>query len=196
MKKLLLVSALCTLFSVHGFSQGMLKKLYQKLEFGIKVGGNYSDFEGADFSTDPLSGFHAGATVALKLSDNFLIQEEFLFSTQGAKVLSGPLATQKIKLSYVNVPILFRYKTNFGLFVEAGPQVGIKVKEDVVGFQEEDFAKKIDFGLAGGIGFQSKMGLGIGARYSYGIEKVSESPSVALGDFKNNNIQASLFYRF
>lgn len=196
MKKLLLVSAVCMLFSTSGFSQGFVKKLSQKLEFGIKAGGNYSDFDGANFATDPLAGFHAGATVAFKVTDNFLIQQEFLFSMQGAKVLAGPLGAQEIKLSYVNVPIMLKYRTNFGLYVEAGPQVSMKVKEDVVGFNNIDFAKKIDFGVAGGLGYQSKIGLGIGARYIYGIQKVAETPSVALGDFKNNNIQASLFYTF
>lgn len=196
MKKLLLLSAFCVLLSSKGFSQGFMKKLSQKLEFGIKAGGNYSDFGDAGFSTDPLAGFHAGATIAFKVTNNFLIQEEFLYSQQGAKVLAGPLGAQEIKLSYVNVPILLKYRTNFGLFVEAGPQVSIKVKEDIAGFQDADFAKKIDFGVAGGIGFQSKMGLGIDARYIYGIEKVMENPSAVLGEFKNNNIQASIFYRF
>ncbi|MFW0718578.1 porin family protein [Pedobacter sp. N23S346] len=196
MKKLLLLSSVCILISTSSFGQGMFKKLAQKLEFGIKAGGNYSNFDGANFATDPLAGFHGGATVAFKVTDNFLIQQEFLFSMQGAKVLAGPLGAQEIKLSYLSVPILLKYRTNFGLFVEAGPQVGLKLKEEVTGFQDIDFAKKIDFGVAGGIGFQSKIGLGIGARYLYGIEKVMDKPNVALGDFKNNNIQASIFYTF
>lgn len=196
MKKLLLVSAICILVSSNGFSQGFMKKLSKRLEFGIKAGGNYSDFEGANFTTDPLAGFHAGATIAFKVTDNFLVQEEFLFSMQGAKVLAGPLDAQEIKLSYLSVPILLKYRTNFGLFLEVGPQVSIKIKEDVLGFQNVDFAKKIDIGVAGGLGFQSKIGLGIGARYIYGIEKVSENPNAVLGEFKNNNIQASLFYTF
>ena len=62
------------------------------------------------------------------------------------------------------------------------------MKENVAGFENADFAKKIDFGLAGGLGFQSKIGLGIDARYIYGMEKVMENPNAALGEFKNNNI--------
>ena len=196
MKKLLLVLSVCVSISTNSFSQGFFRKLTQKLEFGIKAGGNYSDFDGANFSTDPLAGFHAGATVAFNVTNNFLVQQEFLFSMQGAKVLSGPLGAQEIKLSYINVPILLKYRTNSGFFVEAGPQVSIKVKEDVLGLNNIDFAKKIDFGVAGGLGYQSKIGLGIGARYVYGIQKVLETPSVALDDLKNNNIQASIFYKF
>jgi hypothetical protein len=36
-----------------------------------------------------LIGFQGGATVAYKFTDNFMIQEEFLFSTQGAKIKGG-----------------------------------------------------------------------------------------------------------
>jgi len=196
MKKLVLVLIVLGLASTKGFSQSFGQKLMKKLEFGIKAGGNYSDFTDASFSTDPLPGFHAGATVAYKFTNNFMVQEEFLFSMQGAKVLDGPLGEQDVKLYYVTVPILLKYRTNFGLYVEAGSQVGIKVKEEVAGFEDTDFAKKIDMGVVGGIGYQSKIGLGIGARYIYGLQKVPESTFANINEFKNNNIQASIFYVF
>lgn len=202
MKKLVFLFIVVVTVSTKGFSQtnpgnqSFGQKILSKLEFGITAGGNYSNFTGANFSTDGLPGFHAGLTVAYKFSDHFLVQEEFLYSVQGAKVKGGTLGTQDIKLSYAAVPILFKYRTNSGFYVEAGPQASFKIKEDLGGVTDAKFAKKIDFGMAGGLGYQSKMGLGIGARYIYGLQKVQENPSVALGDFKNNSIQASIFYRF
>jgi hypothetical protein len=202
MKKLLSMLVVLVAVSTKGFSQtapgnqSFAQKLMQKLEFGITAGGNYSNFTGANFPTDPLPGFHAGFTVAYKFTDNFMVQEEFLYSLQGAKVKGGTLGTQDIKLSYGSVPILFKYRTNSGFFVEAGPQASFKVKEDLGGITDAKFAKKIDFGMAGGLGYQSKIGLGIGARYVYGLQKVQETPSPILGDFKNNSIQASIFYVF
>lgn len=207
MKKLIL--AVLILTSAKAFSQttptqttpvpeekGFLKKVGSRLEFGIKAGGNYSNFTNANFSTDPLPGFNAGLTVAYKFTDNFMVQEEFLYSLQGAKVKAGILGTQDIKLSYASVPILFKYRANSGFYVAAGPQAGFKVKEDIGGLTDTKFAKKVDFGAVGNLGYQSKMGLGIDARYYYGIQKVSETPSAVLGDFKNNSIQASIFYVF
>lgn len=197
MKKLILILICATFISQKGFSQSTAKKIMDRLEFGIKGGFNYSDFTDANFDTDPLEGFNGGLTVAFKINKNLLIQQDFLYSTAGAKVLNGPLGAQKIKLSYVNVPILIKYRTNFGLYLEAGPQVSLKIDEEVANFNGTDFAKKIDFGLAGGIGFQSKIGLGIGARYVYGMEKVLDVPIANVTpDFKNNNIQASLFFVF
>jgi hypothetical protein len=203
MKKLIL--AVLILASAKSFSQttttppqnqGFFKKIANRLEFGITAGGNYSNFTSANFATDPLPGFHAGLTVSYKFTENFLVSEEFLYSLQGAKVKEGTFAGQDIKLSYASVPILFKYRTNSGFYVEAGPQASFKVKEDLGGITDSKFAKKIDFGMAGGLGYQSKMGLGIGARYVYGLQKVQETPSPILGDFKNNSIQASIFYVF
>lgn len=204
MKKLMFI--VLVLVSAKSFSQtttqttpaneGFGKKLMKKLEFGVTGGGNYSNFSSANFATDPLPGFHAGLTVSYKITDNFLVSEEFLYSLQGAKAKEGKFAGQDIKLSYASVPILFKYRTNSGFYVEAGPQASFKVAEDIGGITDAKFAKKIDFAVAGGAGYQSKMGLGIGARYVYGLQDVQENPSAALGNFKNNSIQASIFYVF
>lgn len=207
MKKLIL-AILVLAYSTAAFSQtttstatssdnqGFFKKIGSRLELGITAGGNYSNFTNANFTTDPLPGFHAGLSVSYKITDNFLVSEEFLYSLQGAKVKTGPFGGEDIKLSYASVPILFKYRTNSGFYVEAGPQASFKVKEDIGGITDAKFAKKIDFGVAGGLGYQSKMGLGIGARYVNGLQKVQEVPSLLLGDFKNNSIQASIFYVF
>ncbi|NRF38051.1 porin family protein [Pedobacter foliorum] len=199
MKKLILICLV--LLSVKSFgqtkSEGFVQVLLNRLEFGIKAGANYSDFTDASFATDPLVGFHAGGTVAFKLGKNFSVQEDILFSAVGAKSNNNEFGKQDIKLYYVSVPVLFRYKTNFGLYAEAGTQASFKVKEDVAGLAGGDFAKKLDFAATGGIGFQSKMGLGIGARYIYGLSKVGNfDASGSRNNFKNNNAQVSLFYTF
>ncbi|MES2064614.1 MAG: porin family protein [Bacteroidota bacterium] len=202
MKKLGLMFVVLTAIVNKGFSQtapgnqSFGKKLLSRMEFGLTAGGNASNFTSANFPTDPLPGFQAGLTVAYKFTDNFMVHEEFLYAMQGAKVKGGVLGTQDIKLSYASVPILLKYRTNSGLFVEAGPQASFKIKEDIGGITDTKFFKKIDFGIVGGIGYKSSIGLGIDARYVYGLQKVQENPSVTLGDFKNNSIQASIFYVF
>lgn len=181
------------LVSSKGFSQNFLKRF----EFGLKAGVNYSNFTDASFPTDPLVGFHAGGTIAFKITNNFLIQEEFLFSSQGAKVKGDSFDNQNLKLYYITVPILLKYRHSSGFYIEGGAQAGMKAKEDVKGLSMGDFAKKLDLAAVGGLGYQSKMGLGIGARYVYGISKVGDFNVTNIrNDFKNNNIQASIFYVF
>ena len=193
MKKLLLI---CLLFAsaTNGFSQSILKRL----SFGIKAGTNYSDYTNAEFATEGLVGFHAGAIVNLKITDKFSVQEEFLFSSQGAKMKNDLFGQQQdLKVYYMTVPILVKYRTNFGLYFEAGPQVGARIKEDPENTSFGEFAKKVDIAAAGGLGYQMKNGFGFGARYVMGLTPV--------GDFKISNvkteaktsvIQGSVFYIF
>ncbi|GAA3969730.1 porin family protein [Mucilaginibacter dorajii] len=204
MKKLIL--AVLILASAKTFAQtstgdqSFAKKIMSRLEFGIKAGVNVSNFQNFNLPTDPLIGFHAGASVAYKFTDHFMVQEDFLYSLQGAKLKGGILGTQDIKLSYVQVPILLKYRTTSGFYVEAGAQTGILLKEEIAGFNttNEKVFKKIDASAVGGLGFQSKMGLGIGARYAYGFTKAGNFPTSAAinNDFKNSTIQASLSYTF
>jgi hypothetical protein len=199
MRKLMFICLV--LISAKSFSQeatpGFGQRLFKRLEFWLKAGVNYSNFTDASFPTDPLIGFHAGGTVAFKFTKNFLIQQEFLFSTEGVKNKGDEFNKEDIRLYYISVPILLKYRTNIGLYVEAGTQVGMKAKEEVAGLNGREFAKKLDVAAVGGIGFQSKIGLGIGARYVYGLSKVGDFDiSNTRNDFKNNNAQVSIFYVF
>lgn len=188
------------LISVKGFSQSFFGQITDRLHFGVRAGANFSDFANANFETEGLLGFHAGAIVGFRISDSFSIEEEFLFSQQGAKLKGGLLDGKNVKLSYVTVPILLKYKSPIGLFVEAGPQVGILVDEDVKALgvpSDTDFAEKIDAGITGGIGYQFKNGLGISARYYISFTDVTKTASPGINtDFQNNMAQASIFYIF
>ena len=196
MKKLIILSII-VVSSANCFSQSFTKNLFKRLSFGVKAGANYSNFTNADFETDGLVGFHAGGLVNFKLNEHLSIEEEFLFSLQGAK-LKGVNDNESIKLYYMTVPILLKYRTNSGIYFEAGPQVGALMKEDLdKTLVDGQFAKKLDFGVAAGLGFQAKSGLGIGARYVAGLSGVGDfQSSVVRTDFKNSTVQASVFYVF
>jgi hypothetical protein len=192
MKKLLFI---CLVFaSTNGFSQG----LFKRLSFGLKAGANYSNYTNASFATEGIVGFHAGALVNFRITDNFSVQEEFLFSSQGAKVKDNTLfGKENLNVYYMTVPFVLKYRTNFGLYIEAGPQAGFRIKEDVGSNSFGEFANKMDLAGVGGIGYQTKSGFGIGARYVAGISKVGNfNASNIKTDFKTNVIQSSIFYIF
>ncbi|MFT3993333.1 MAG: porin family protein [Dysgonomonas sp.] len=192
MKKILLI-LLVVVVSTGASAQS----LFSRLHFGVKAGGNYSNFTNADFGTDPLMGFHAGAIVSFDLIKGLSVQEEFLFSTQGAEIKddNNLFNKDKLELSYISVPILLKYKTSIGVYIEAGPQFNMLVS-DVKDTGFDKFADKIDVGVAGGIGYQFHK-IGIGARYYTGLTKVGKFDSSNIKpDFKNSVLQASLFYIF
>jgi len=191
MKKLLLIGL--TIMSTHCFSQG----LFSRLSFGLKAGGNYSNYTNANFKTDALLGFHAGAIVDFRLIGGLSIQQEFLFSSQGAKVKDDVFASKDINVYYVTVPFLFKYRSPVGLYIEAGPQVGMRVKDFKDSTTIGNFAKQMDLAAAAGIGYQSKLGLGFGLRYVAGLSKVGDFKASDINpDFKSSVIQASIFYIF
>ena len=179
MKKLLVISFV--LASSHSFGQSFIQGITNRLSFGVKAGANCSNYVNADFATDPLIGFHAGAIVNFRLTRQLSVQEEFLFSSQGAKI-----ADIDRKVYYLTVPILLKYRTNPGVYLEAGVQAGMRMHEDV-----KDFSKQVDVGAAAGIGYQSRMGLGVGIRYIAGVSKAGN-----VGDFRSGVAQASVFYIF
>ncbi|HEY8934487.1 MAG TPA: porin family protein [Cyclobacteriaceae bacterium] len=196
MKKLTIFCFL--LVSVNCFSQGFVQGIVKRLTFGVKAGANYSNFTNANFKTDGLVGFHTGALVNLKLNEHFSIQEEFLFSSQGAKNKESVFGKENINVYYMAVPILLKYRTISGIYLEAGPQTNMLIKDNVNKSEVNGhFAKQLDFGAAAGFGFQSKSGLGIGARYVAGFSDVGDfkSPTIKT-DFRNSVVQASVFYIF
>ena len=169
----------------------------QKYELGAKGGFNISNFTGTDSwqnaKTKSLVGFHLGGFVSFFLGDNFAIQPEVLFSSQGAKY-EDATNKQNLKVDYINVPVMFKYRTTAGFFVEAGPQIGFKTSETSLSI--DSLAKSTDVSIAGGIGMHGKSGIGIGVRYTAGLSKIGDfKPQNGINpDFKNGVLQISLFY--
>lgn len=169
----------------------------QKFEIGAKAGANVSNFTGTgnwqNVKAKSLVGYHIGAFMSFFIGNNFAVQPEVLFSSQGAKFESAGKTTDQ-KIYYVNVPLLLKYRTTSGFYIEAGPQIGFKTGESSSNM--DSLAKSTDLSVAGGIGFHSRAGLGIGVRYTAGISKVGDFKA-ANGidpDFKNGVLQFSVFY--
>jgi len=170
----------------------------QHFELGVKAGANISNFNGAsneaELKAKTLVGFHGGAFVSLFVGNSFAIQPEVLVSTQGAKVENTGTDKTDYKLTYINVPVMAKYRFTNGFYLEAGPQIGFNVHSKVEG-TGEDFAKSTDFSIAGGLGYHSPIGLGIGARYTAGLSKLGDfDASTTKPDWKNGVAQISIFY--
>jgi len=170
---------------------------YAQLQVGLKAGVNVSNFTGGDFNnieTKSLVGFHGGSFLRW-MFDKLALQPELLFSTQGAKLDSAGME-KDYKVNYLNIPIMLQYEMNGGFYLEAGPQFGFKLDEDVPdNTTAEDFANSSDVAIALGLGYHTKIGLGIGARYNVGVSKVGNFEAGNINpDFKNGVLQFSLFY--
>ncbi|HRN56471.1 MAG TPA: porin family protein [Agriterribacter sp.] len=189
MKYLTLSLAAALLLNIPAFSQ--------HFQLGLKGGANISNFRGNDYQdvkANTIVGFHAGAFVNLKFGPVFSIQPELLVSSHGA-ALESSTQKENFKATYATLPIMVKLQSpGGGLYIEAGPQFGLKVSDKISGVNTD--VKNLDVALGAGIGYHSAMGLGIGARYIAGLSKVGD---IDFGggvnpDYKNSTIQVSLFY--
>jgi hypothetical protein len=165
----------------------------QHVEYGIKGGVNFTNLsnDAADDNADTKTGFHLGGLAHIHLNRSFAIQPEIVYSTQGAEY-----GDDKLKLNYINVPVLAQYMFGNGFRVQTGPQLGILTtsqwKRGNTETDVDDFSNA-DFSWSFGAGYVGRKGLGIDARYNLGLTDVTKSNTT---DFQNRVWQVGLFYQF
>lgn len=166
-----------------------------QVRFGVKGGVNLANVSGDVEDNKMKIGFHAGALVQIPVTQQFMVQPEAIFSTQGAKFDDG-IDEGKFNLTYVNIPLLARYQSTSGFFAQTGPQAGLLMSAKAkVGDDEEDFKefmKTLDFSWVFGLGYQTPSGFGVDARFNLGLTNMWDGDD---GDkTKNSVIQVGVFY--
>jgi hypothetical protein len=206
----------CTIFA----QQKLTTSMSVAPRFGIKAGANLAEFKVSEGSsntalpsTQNRGSFNAGFLYNLPLGGMLRLQPELYYSGQGSRFsqsYTNPNYTVNYtdKLGYINLPVLFQYQTTGGFYVELGPQLGylISAKQDITGTTVansetniKDQLKKMDISGAGGIGYLSRVGLGIDARYVYGFREIYDKENnnnTNVPEMKNRVIQFGLFYQF
>lgn len=162
-------------------------------KFGLKGGVNVSSFKQSNAEWDSRIGLHIGGLAHIHLAPDWALQPEIQYSQEGAKSTNET----KVKLDYVNIPLMLQYMFSNGFRIEAGPQLGFLINEkyedeDGTEYEAEDF-KSINGALGLGLNYLSNSGLGVGGRYNLGLSDISESSGSKV---KNNTFQLSLFYMF
>ncbi|HLG41198.1 MAG TPA: porin family protein [Chitinophagaceae bacterium] len=167
----------------------------QHVNIGIKAGLNLYTINSDNSDFDTKAGFHAGMLGHIHINRQFAIQPELVYSTQGAKFTDDDVAT-KVKLGYINVPVMFQYMFNNGFRLQAGPQVGFlinaKSETNDVSTDIKDNLNTIDFALGAGMGYVNPVsGFGVDARYNLGLSNINKNSSVKS---TNRGFQIGVFY--
>ena len=195
MKKIIILSA-ALLFA--GFAQAQTPK------FGIKAGLNIAKFAGdPDPNSEFNTGLAAGVYTNVPLSSGFSFEPSLEYSQKGAEFTTALNNELKTKITYLDLPIMFKYNVtpNFGLL--AGPQVSFFLSQEskfVNGKSSTTFEGNNDSyrkSLAGG-----KLGLS----YNFGAVMANASYATDLQnlytdasgnrDFKNQVINVGLAFGF
>lgn len=179
MKKLFLIA-----IAIIGFS---ISSNAQDIKFGFKGGVNFSALNGDNLSGNPdgRTGYHLGAVAQVGLTDMFALQPELVYSAQGVK---------NVDIDYINIPVLLKLKFAKLFSVEAGPQFGFVVNNDLdnafSGFTSKVETKSFD--LSGAVGAGVEFGAFFGQlRYNFGFTNVIDIENL---DTKNSTFQVSVGY--
>jgi len=187
MKKLLLLAIL--LCSILINAQTPVKP-------GLRAGLNLANFTNtnADYKTD----FYVGGFVGLEFTRFYTLQPELYYSRQGSKGI-----VNDAELNYITITVANKFypvrESGFNLML--GPSFAVKVSDNL----ENSFADQIgfDFLLMSGMGYEFPFGLGIEARFNFGLIDIFgfyehyEYEEIEFEDLTLNKFfQFGLTYRF
>jgi len=193
MKKYLFM-ALFAVAAISANAQNEVGQITLKPMVGMTI-ANLTDLNG-----DAKIGLAAGVEAEFGVAEKFGITAGALYSMQGTKCdfsEEGVNVTYKVKLEYINIPILANYYIVPGLAIKAGIQPGFnvkaKAKATAAGNSAEtdiDGVKTVDFSIPVGLSYEYQ-GFVLDARYNWGLTKVWDG-----SDAKNSVFMISLGYKF
>jgi hypothetical protein len=188
MKKYLLILSIIYLIHNSAFSQG--------LHLGLKAGTDLQKISGKAFEDQFNFGYHLGGFVEIKLSENLALQPEFYYSETSLRtgdslqVLYESANPSKVKLSYLNIPILLNLKLSEQFNLQIGPKYGILSNKELSIRQNTESAFNAG-DLSAVAGLQIKLPkIRIYARYQVGLNNINELPDQE--KWKNQVIHAGI----
>lgn len=183
-----------------------------KPQFGLKVGGNYSnvyDTQGEQFKADAIFGMAAGATLVIPISKIIGIQPEVLLSQRGFKatgMLFGTSYDITRTTTYLDIPLLVTIKPIENITFLAGPQYSYMLKvsnkfenASTTILQEKEFDNDnlrkniLAFTLGADLNIEH---LVIGARVGWDLTNNNGDGTSSTPRYKNTWTQVTLGYLF
>ncbi len=216
MKNLFLIAAIliCSLGSAQ--NNAVENSNGKSLKFGLKGGINIAsqtDSRETGIGMEPRIGFNIGGYLNYKFTDDFALQPEIFYTTQGNRFyqyIDGVKLDLIFMLDYIAVPLMIKYYPSKNFNLEFGPQMAFNVNKKIklkaegqtLTYDIDDFfssggldfkTNTFDFGLNFGMGYELDNGLNFNGRYSLGMTKVFEGSDVVRSDGTPQNIKNSVF---
>lgn len=169
----------------------------QDVHFGLKAGLNAANLIFKDQGENEFKlGVHAGALAHIHIIDKLALQPEIIISTQGGKRFSGNTGINT-NLNYLNIPVLLQYMFNNGFRLQAGPQVGFMLSaHEKINDKKNNLLqnyRSTDFSLPVGVSYLHSSGLGVDARWVFGLNNINDVGN-RLPVTRNNVGQLGIFY--
>jgi hypothetical protein len=218
------------IFTLLLASSFILSNADAQTKFNVKAGVNRSGWSGDEISnfnnllefadgyvnTSNKTGFYAGVSAEIPLSNSFALEGGLGYSLKGYS-LKGNIAADKLEFlgagasanlnsHYIDMPVYLKANIGEGFHVYAGPQVSyllkndLRVKAGALGFNlfnqnydVTDQFNKVDVALSGGVGYTFNNGVTINAGYDHGLSRLDKNGNM---NAYNRNVKVGLGFRF
>jgi opacity protein-like surface antigen len=172
MKKTFIVTALA-IFSIT--------VAQAQMSIGAKAGLNISNvkntYDGGSTKGDARLSGHLGVYLVYNFQENMAFQPELVFSGEGTRTEFGS-EDVKFNLTYLNLPLLFRYNFSDKLSAHTGPQIGFllsaKQKYDGDTDDVKDGLKGTNVAWAIGGAYELANNVNVGLRYNIGLSDIAD----------------------
>jgi len=193
--KPILTTLIVILFTFSGYSQDdkttdkakesstVIKKqeFEPEIKYGVRGAFNISnlDFEpDATFENKHRNNVAFGGFVEFIPKESYSILTELQYSAEGGG------KDESLRVTYIQLPILFKLNLGTNFSIGAGPQVGLKT------WSYEDGIKNFAFSGVAGIEYMLGDILFLDARYVYGLTNILDDSSSF--EARNTNIQIGI----
>lgn len=190
MKKFLASALMLLAASTTTFAQNAVGSFSLQPKAGISI-ADMTDIQG----TTSRIGFVGGLEGEYQASDIFSLSLGVNYSQEGFKMKNSD---NKIKLDYINVPILANVYLTKGLAVKVGVQPGFNVDNSVTVDGNTTSSSKKDYDGIKSVALSIPVGLSyeisnvvLDARYNWGVTKAFDGL-----DSKNSVFQVTIGYKF
>lgn len=193
MKKLILITGLFIFSTTLLHAQADSKAI----QLGVKGGVNSTKITGDDIDdVKSRTSFNVGLLAEIPITERFSLQPEVMYSGQGFDVkeidqdnIFDTNENIEYQLDYIQVPVLLKAYLVKGLSIEAGPQFGFKIHEELdfqpnndggdIEINEDDsYVKDFDTGLVLGAGYKFDNGFFVNGRYNMGLTNIFEDNTI------------------
>lgn len=170
------------------------------------------DYTGSD-NGGSLIGLQLGMDAFAPINDQLLLEGGLRYAAKGNKTsfdgggeLEGGSYTfeDRIRLNYVDIPVLARYRfgnSGFSAYGGVQPSVLLSAQQKSSGTGSEnqsarvtDSYKTLDLAGSLGVGYRFKNGIRVNLGYDHGFTNIAKSESFGVGTINNRTVKLSVGY--
>lgn len=169
---------------------------FSQMRIGVRAGGNYSTFQYGGEALevkDGLIGPHAGIVVYSSLDSPVYLQSGLLYSVKGLSASDDDMPDLEMSLKYefIELPVNVGFQIPIGSSFKISPYIGgygayaykgtakfMGISVDIFDnefFEEDEKAKRIDYGANVGLGFHFGNRIILNAQYAHGLANLGDA---------------------